>query len=64
MKDTERAEQKREEREMRHMDRKVEGVAIDTRILPQEKKHSEEIQEISADSYIEIPEVKRKRKSY
>lgn len=59
----ERAEQKREEREMRRMDRKVEGVAIDTRILPQEKKkHSEEIQEISADSYIEIPEVKEEKK--
>ena len=59
----ERAEQKREEREMRRMDRKVEGVAIDTRILPQEKKkHSEEIREISADNYIEIPEVKEEKK--
>lgn len=55
----ERAEQRREERELRRMDRKVEGVAIDTRILPETPKQmSDEIIEIYAEPSIDLPEVK------
>lgn len=59
----ERAEQRREERELRRMDRKVEGVAIDTRILPQEpQKHSEEISEIYPDDDMELPDIKEEKR--
>lgn len=59
----ERVEQRREERELRRMDRKVEGVAIDTRILPQEPAgHSEEISEIHIDNDVELPDVKEEKR--
>ena len=54
----ERAEQRREERELRRMDRKVEGVAIDTRVLPETpQERSDEISELSAEPYLDLPEV-------
>lgn len=59
----ERVEQRREERELRRMDRKVEGVAIDTRILPQKPAgRSEEISEIHIDNEVELPEIKAEKK--
>lgn len=55
----ERVEQRREERELRRMDRKVEGVAIDTRILPETPQTvSDNISEIVPEPYIEMPEIK------
>ena len=45
-------EQRREERELRRMDRKVEGVAVDTRVLPDRKAEpmgSDEVSEINID---------------
>lgn len=57
----ERAEQRREERELRRMDRKVEGVAIDTRILPDKPAGaSDEISEINVDQFLDLPEIKEK----
>ncbi len=54
----ERAEQRREERELRRMDRKVEGVAIDTRILPETpQERSDEISELHADVDPDLPEI-------
>lgn len=53
------AEARREERKLRRMDRKVEGVAIDTRILPKEEKEaSDEISEIHLEEYIDLPVVR------
>lgn len=58
----ERVEQRREERELRRMDRKVEGVAIDTRILPQKPAGaSEEISEIHMENDVELPDVKEEK---
>lgn len=58
----ERAEQRREERNLRRMDRKVEGVAIDTRILPETPaSSSDEISEIYAESYLDMPEVSEEK---
>lgn len=59
----ERVEQRREERELRRMDRKVEGVAIDTRIVPQKPAgHSEEISEIHMDNEVDLPEIKAEKR--
>lgn len=59
----ERVEQRREERELRRMDRKVEGVAIDTRIIPQKPAgRSEEISEIHMDNEVDLPEVKAEKR--
>lgn len=58
----ERAELRREERELRRMDRKVEGVAIDTRVLPETpKEHSDEINELSANSFFDLPEIEEEK---
>lgn len=59
----EEKEQLREERELRRMDRKVEGVAIDTRILPEEKTAapSDEISEINIEQFLDLPEVMEER---
>lgn len=58
----ERVEQRREERELRRMDRKVEGVAIDTRILPETpQEQSDEISEINVDQFLDLPEVKEEK---
>ncbi|MBD5556165.1 MAG: DNA translocase FtsK [Roseburia sp.] len=54
----ERAEQRKEERELRRMDRKVEGVAIDTRIIPETREESDDVSELYPDSAIELPEIK------
>ena len=59
----ERAQIKREERELRRMDRKVEGVAIDTRILPDKAQtKSDEISEINADQFFDMPEIKEEKR--
>ena len=54
----ERVEQRREERELRRMDKKVEGVAIDTRVLPKKNTSSDEVSEINIEQYLEMPEIK------
>lgn len=55
----EKAEQRREERELRRMDRKVEGVAIDTRIMPDKPAGaSDEISEINVEQFLDLPEIK------
>ena len=60
----EHARQQREERELKRMDRKVEGVAIDTRVLP-EKKHpsmTDEVSEIHIDGLLDLPDADEIRK--
>lgn len=58
----EEREQQREERELRRMDRKVEGVAIDTRIIPESPQiQSDEISEINAEQFLNFPEVKEEK---
>ncbi len=47
-----------EERELRRIDKKVEGVAIDTKIGRQKKRTSDEINEVLPDIAMDIPEVK------
>lgn len=54
----ERAEQRKEERELRRMDRKVEGVAIDTRIIPERRTESDDVSELYPNVSIELPEIK------
>lgn len=51
------AEQRREERELRRMDKKIEGVAIDTRILPAKQPVSDEVNEINIEQYLEMPDI-------
>ena len=63
------AEQRREERELRRMDRKVEGVAVDTRVLPDKKtdsRNSDEVSEINIDKLLNqsntpLPEIKEEK---
>ena len=59
----EEQEQRREEQALRRMDRKVEGVAIDTRVLPRQNviEHSDEISELNAEDYLEMPEVREEK---
>lgn len=59
----EEREQRREEQALRRMDRKVEGVAIDTRVLPRQNviEHSDEISELNAEDYLEMPEVQEEK---
>lgn len=62
----ERAEIRREEREMRReeerlrrMDRKVEGVAIDTRVLPDAPAgRTDEVSEINVSEFVDLPEIR------
>ena len=59
----ERAEIRREERELRRMDRKVEGVAIDTRVLPEAALgRSDEMSELSAEQFLDLPEIKEEKR--
>ena len=63
------AEQRREERELRRMDRKVEGVAVDTRVLSDRKAEpmgSDEVSEINIDKLLgqsnaNLPEIKEEK---
>ena len=63
------AEQRREERELRRMDRKIEGVAVDTRVLPDKKtdgRNSDEVSEINIDKLLNqsntpLPEIKEEK---
>lgn len=63
------AEQRREERELRRMDRRVEGVAVDTRVLSDRKAEpmgSDEVSEINIDKLLEqsnasLPEIKEEK---
>ena len=59
----EEREQRIEEQALRRMDRKVEGVAIDTRVLPRQNviEHSDEISELNAEDYLEMPEVREEK---
>lgn len=59
----EEREQRREEQALRRMDRKVEGVAVDTRVLPRQNviEHSDEISELNAEDYLEMPEVREEK---
>ncbi len=59
----EEREQRREEQALRRMDRKVEGVSIDTRVLPRQNviEHSDEISELNAEDYLEMPEVREEK---
>ena len=59
----EEREQRREEQALRRMDRKVEGVAIDTRVLPRQNviEHSDEISELNAEDCLEMPEVREEK---
>ena len=59
----EEREQRREEQALRRMDRKVEVVAIDTRVLPRQNviEHSDEISELNAEDYLEMPEVREEK---
>lgn len=59
----EEREQRREEQALRRMDRKVEGVALDTRVLPRQNviEYSDEISELNAEDYLEMPEVREEK---
>ena len=53
-------EARKEEQKLRRIDKKVEGVALDTRILPLEDKHpTDEISEIRPDNLTKLPEVQK-----
>lgn len=59
----ERAEARKEEQKLRRIDKKVEGVAIDTRILPHgDDKVSDEISELHIETHMELPEIKEEKK--
>ncbi len=67
----EEREQRREEQSLRRMDRKVSGVAMDTRILPEqsaapsapcETYRSDEISEINMEQFLDIPEVREEKR--
>ncbi len=59
----EMVEARREEQKLRRIDKKVEGVAIDTRVLPaNEKKASDEISELHIETHMELPEIKEENK--
>lgn len=54
--------QRREERSKRRMDRKVTGVALDTRILPEtEQVESDELSEVNYEDVMELPEIKEEK---
>lgn len=50
-------EQRREEREKRRMDKKVEGVSVDTKVIPPDVKNSDDISELTAPMVEEKEEV-------
>ena len=50
-------EQRREEREKRRMDKKVEGVSVDTKVVPPDVKNSDNISELTAPPVEEKEEV-------
>ena len=59
----EMVEARREEQKLRRIDKKVEGVAIDTRILPlNEKPASDEISELHIETHMELPEIKEENR--
>lgn len=66
----ERVEMRREEREQREqreqqrrMDRKVEGVALDTRVIPDTpQKRSQDISEILPEDTFDLPEIKEEKR--
>ncbi len=54
----EMVEARREEQKLRRIDKRVEGVAIDTRIIPKrENPAGDEVSEIYADPKLELPEI-------
>ena len=59
----EAVEARREEQKLRRIDKKVEGVAIDTRILPlNEKPISDEISELHIETHMDLPEIKEENR--
>ncbi|MBR2403856.1 MAG: DNA translocase FtsK 4TM domain-containing protein [Lachnospiraceae bacterium] len=59
----EMVEARREEQKLRRIDKKVEGVAIDTRILPlNEKPVSDEISELHIETHMDLPEIREENK--
>lgn len=59
----EMVEARREEQKLRRIDKKVEGVAVDTRILPANKKEvSDEISELHIETHMELPEIHEENK--
>ena len=59
----ERVEARKEEQKLRRIDKKVEGVAIDTRILPHgDDIVSDEISELHIETHMELPEIKEEKK--
>jgi len=59
----EMVEARREEQKLRRIDKKVEGVAIDTRILPlHEKTVSDEISELHIETHMDLPEIKEENR--
>ena len=60
----ERVEARKEEQKLRRIDKKVEGVAIDTRILPHnsQKIVTDEMSELHIETHMELPEIKEEKK--
>jgi len=59
----EMVEARREEQKLRRIDKKVEGVAIDTRIIPpHEKPVSDEISELHIETHMDLPEIKEENR--
>ena len=57
------AEARKEEQKLRRIDKKVEGVALDTRILPIEDKHpTDEMSEIYPENQVKLPEIQKENK--
>ena len=50
-------QRRREERELRRIDKKVEGVAIDTSVKKPKKKGRDEISEIKTENILDLPEI-------
>ena len=60
----ERAQMRKEDKQLRRAERKVTGVALDTVVPPvgQQRSGSDEVNEIQIDSYLEMPEIKEEKK--
>ncbi len=60
----ERAQMRKEDKQLRRAERKVTGVALDTVVPPagQQRSGSDEVNEIQIDSYLEMPDVKEEKK--
>ena len=58
-----RREEREQREQQRRMDRKVEGVAIDTKLIPDtSQKRSQDISEILPEDMIDLPEIKEEKR--